>query len=130
MGSRVSKNAMEDEILRVLNEIDDPELGIGIVDVGLIYRAEWTKKGIEVHLTTTSPFCPFSEWLCQQTFAILHHRFGEVSSIHVRLVSDPPWRLDRLSQQARRALGWLDSSESSTGTFALRCSSRAVRWKH
>jgi metal-sulfur cluster biosynthetic enzyme len=129
MADRVSKNIMEDDILRVLNEIEDPELGIGIVDLGLIYRAEWTERGIEVDLTTTSPSCPFSEWLHEQTFAVLHQHFGEASAICVRLVSDPPWLLGRLSQQARRALGWVDSTETAMG-IPLHYSSDPGRWKH
>ena len=43
----------QEDLERALNEVNDPELGIGIVDLGLIYRAEWTRGGIEVDFTTT-----------------------------------------------------------------------------
>jgi metal-sulfur cluster biosynthetic enzyme len=102
---------MQEDLLRVLNEIEDPELGIGIVDVGLIYRADWTETGIEVDVTATTPACPFGTSLCEQIDKCLHRHFGEASSIRVRLVWDPPWSLDRLSENGRRALGWSSQSK-------------------
>jgi len=117
----MSHNAMHDDLLHVLNEVEDPELGIGIVDVGLIYRAEWTKTGIEVDVTTTMPSCPYAASLRKQIDIILRERFREASSILVQLVFDPPWSLDRLSENARQTLGWASPSKASGETFALRC---------
>jgi len=96
---------MQEDLTQVLNEIEDPELGIGIVDLGLVYGAEWNAKGIDVEFTTTSPTCPFREALLQQINDILRHRFREAASIRVRLVLDPPWTLERLSENARKRLG-------------------------
>lgn len=123
-------NPMDDDILRVLNEIEDPELGVGIVDVGLVYRAEWTEAGIEVDITTTVPSCPFATSLRRQAEHILRERFSETSSVQVQLVSDPPWVLGRLSPRARHALGWAESPEPSLETLALPCWNTASRWKH
>ena len=97
---------MQEDLINTLNEIDDPELGIGIVDLGLVYGAEWSAGGIEVEFTTTSPSCPFSEVLLAQIQDVLRHRFREAASIRVRLVLDPPWTMERLSENARRKLGW------------------------
>ena len=58
--------AGDDDLLRVLNAVEDPELGIGIVDVGLIYRATWTESGIEVEFATTIPSCPHAASLRDQ----------------------------------------------------------------
>lgn len=116
---------MDEGILRVLNEVEDPELGIGIVDIGLIYRAEWTETGIEVNVTTTVLSCPFAPSLREQIDKILRERFREASSILVQLVFDPPWALHRLSENAREALGWANHSKASPETFALRCWSTA-----
>ena len=126
----ISNNQMNDDILDVLNEIEDPELGIGIVDVGLVYRAEWTATGIEVEITTTVSSCPFATLICDQADRILRKRFSEATSVQVRLVSDPPWVLGRLSQRARDALGWAESSKSSGEVFTLRCWNAASRTKH
>ena len=96
---------MQDDLLYALNKIEDPELGIGIVDLGLIYRADWTETGIEVDVTMTAPSCPFGEALLDEVNEVLQHRFREASSIRVQVIWDPPWGLDRLSDNARQALG-------------------------
>ena len=97
---------MQQDLIRALNEIDDPELGIGIVDLGLIYRADWNARGIDVEFITTSPSCPFSEVLRQRIDDILRLRFGEAASISVRRVYNPPWTPERLSEEARARLNW------------------------
>jgi len=81
---------MQEDLKRALNEVNDPELGIGIVDLGLIYRAEWTKGGIEVDFTTTVPSCPHAQLLCEQIDGVLRKRFREASAVRVRFVPDPP----------------------------------------
>lgn len=80
---------MREDLERALNEVNDPELGIGIVDLGLIYRAEWTKAGIEVDFTTTMPSCPYAELLREQIDSTLHERFRKASTVIVRFVLDP-----------------------------------------
>jgi metal-sulfur cluster biosynthetic enzyme len=97
---------MQEDLLLALNEIEDPELGIGIVDLGLIYRADWNEKGIEVDFTVTSPSCPFGEILAEQVNDVLFQRFREAASIHVRQVLDPPWTPERISDVARQQIGW------------------------
>jgi len=120
MRQSISDQKIDQDILRVLNEVQDPELGIGIVDVGLIYRAEWTTAGIEVDVTTTVPSCPFADSLRQQVDTILRERFREASGINVQLVFEPPWMLARLSRSARETLGWADPANASE-PLALPC---------
>jgi metal-sulfur cluster biosynthetic enzyme len=99
------------DILAALQGVVDPELGINIVDIGLVYHAMWTGTGIEVAITLTTPSCPFGEMLVEEARKALRSNFPETSSIHVELVWDPPWSLDRLSEQARRQLGWSKSTD-------------------
>jgi metal-sulfur cluster biosynthetic enzyme len=103
---------MQDDLLLVLNEIEDPELGIGIVDLGLVYRADWTEKGIDVEFVITAPSCPFGELLHEQIEESIRRRFGEASSIRVRLIQDPPWTPDRMTENARQKLGWTRPSKA------------------
>ncbi len=77
---------MQSDLLAALNEIEDPELGIGLVDLGLVYRADWSETGIDVEFTLTSPSCPLAESLSEQVESTLRQRFGEATSIRVRLV--------------------------------------------
>ena len=121
---------MQEDLAAVLNEIECPDLGIGIVDMGLVYVAEWNAKGIEVAFTTTSPSCPFSESLLRQINDILRHRFREAASIHVQLVLDPPWTLERLTDSARNKLGWAGAG-TATAPLARFWSGFASRsWKN
>jgi len=119
---------MQEDLTHVLNEIEDPELGIGIVDLGLIYRADWSAKGIDVEFTTTSPSCPFSDVLLQRIDDILRRRFREAASIRVRLVLDPPWTLERLSDNARTKLDWGRAATASRA--ALWSDFARGRWKN
>lgn len=96
----------EADIVEPLKAVIDPELGINIVDLGLVYRAERTARGIEVALTMTSPACPVGEMLVEDAKAALQARFAEAPAIHVELVWEPPWSIDRMSEAAKLHLGW------------------------
>ncbi|EJW11787.1 probably aromatic ring hydroxylating protein [Rhodovulum sp. PH10] len=95
------------DILRALEEVMDPELGISIVDLGLIYRADWTKEGIVVDMTTTAPTCPFGETMASEAKDVLRRRFRETPSVRVRLMWDPPWSPELMTEEGRSALGWV-----------------------
>src|SRR5262245_4243794 len=105
---------MQSDLLTALNEVEDPELGIGLVDLGLVYRADWSEAGIDVEFTMTSPSCPFAESLVEQVEAILQQRFGEATSIRVKKVSSPPWTVDRMTERAREKLGWSRPPQESS----------------
>jgi metal-sulfur cluster biosynthetic enzyme len=92
------------DILRALKEVHDPELGINIVDLGLVYRAERTREGIVVEMTMTTPTCPIGEMLVMQAEAALRRRFVDVERIRVHLIWDPPWSPDLMTDEGRRAL--------------------------
>ena len=92
------------DILRALKEVHDPELGINIVDLGLVYRAERTREGIVVEMTMTTPTCPIGEMMVMQAEAALRRHFGDVEEIRVHLIWDPPWSPDLMTDEGRRAL--------------------------
>ncbi len=95
----------EQDLLRVLQRINDPELGINIVDLGLVYRAASAPEGVDVALTLTTPSCPLGEMLVEQIKQELHRQFPNAPPINVELVWDPPWTPDRMSEVARRRFG-------------------------
>jgi len=72
----------------------------------LVYLADWTAKGIEVEFTTTTPSCPFRQQIFDEIAEVLHRCFGEAASIRLRLVRDPPWSVERMTDNARRRMGW------------------------
>jgi metal-sulfur cluster biosynthetic enzyme len=93
------------DVMQALKGVNDPEIGINIVDLGLVYRAERKPEGIEVALTVTTPSCPLGDMLVEEAREVLHSRFPDVPSVHVELVRSPPWSPDRMSEAARRQLG-------------------------
>jgi len=97
---------IDHDILDALRDVRDPELGVSIVDLGLIYRAERTRSGIHVAMTMTAPSCPVSEMLVEDVRRALRGRFRETPAIDVALVWDPPWSPARMTDAARRQLGW------------------------
>ncbi len=88
----------------VLREVVDPELGINIVDLGLIYAVEANDRSIDVRMTMTTPSCPMSNMLVEEIHAIIGHHFPG-HQVHVDLVWQPPWRPDLMSPIARLAFG-------------------------
>lgn len=93
------------EVLDALRKVDDPELGINVVDLGLIYSVEIEKGDVQVDMTLTTPGCPMHSFIARQVWQAVND-LPEVSDTKVRVVWEPRWTPDRLSQAARAQLGW------------------------
>ena len=102
---------MNDDIVAALAAIMDPELDISIVDLGLVYQAEFSPQGIVVRFITTSPTCPVSASIAAAIATTLRRQFPDTAQIDVALTSDPPWSPERLSAAARQRLGWDDAAK-------------------
>jgi len=106
VGRVIKMDADDPAILLALTAVVDPELGINVVDLGLVYRATSRPRGIDVKMTMTSAACPVAGLLIEKVREVLRARFPDVSSIDIELVWDPPWSPDRMSPDGRRQLGW------------------------
>ena len=95
----------EEEIMEALREVIDPEIGIGIVDLGLVYDVSIDDVAVVVTMTMTTPACPLGAYLqgaVEQSLAdVVGHRL-----IDVQLVFDPPWTTDMITPPGRAQLGW------------------------
>jgi len=96
-------------VWEALASIPDPEFGVNIVDLGLIYYVGCVDGKVSVVMTLTTPTCPSGSWIHGGAEAVLQ-RLPDVVSVKVDLVFDPPWNTEMLSKKARRDLGW-DSEE-------------------
>lgn len=96
---------MNDDILAALKAVIDPELGINIVDLGLVYHAARNAAGIDIALTMTTPACPLGEMMTEEIKLVLRDRFPTLPDVRVELVWDPPWSPELMSEDARRQLG-------------------------
>ena len=101
----------EDSVREMLKDVKDPELFVNVVDLGLIYGVTLSaaadapgKQHVAIDMTMTSPACPAGPQLIGDTKRVVgSHR--DVSAVEVRIVMDPPWTPDRMTDAARDQLG-------------------------
>lgn len=74
-----------------LNQVIDPDLGIGIVDLGLIYDVKIKNKIATVYMTLTSPICPYGPMLISQVEETMEE-LKEIKKAKVKMIWDPPWQ--------------------------------------
>jgi metal-sulfur cluster biosynthetic enzyme len=98
--------ATEAQIRAALKEVDDPEIGINIVDLGLIYGIEVINDRVFVKMTMTTRACPLHAYLSKAAEDAIRGHFPNVSAVHIELVWEPPWDPDRMSGPARKQMGW------------------------
>jgi metal-sulfur cluster biosynthetic enzyme len=97
--------SLDPDILDCLQEVMDPEVGLSVVDLGLVYRAERGDDGIDVALTLTTRACPLGEMILEDARERLARRFQGVTRIAVELVWSPLWTPDRITPQGQELLG-------------------------
>ena len=95
----------ERDVLERLRTVIDPELGVGIVDLGLVYGVRIEEGLARVRLTTTTVACPIGDYLVDAVRAALQDCPG-IRGTEVELTHEPPWSPERMSLQARLMLGW------------------------
>ena len=96
----------EQGILRILRGINDPEVGVNIVDLGLIYSTEVEGDKVRIVMTMTTPACPMHSYLTEAVRDVILNQYDEIENVDVALVWDPPWSPRMISEQGRRQLGW------------------------
>lgn len=91
----------------VLRQVYDPELGIDVVALGLVYGIRVEGKKVVVEMTLTTPGCPVAESLPEEATQVLESVLGpEGYETDLQIVWDPPWTPDRLEDEAAAALGF------------------------
>jgi len=96
---------MKDSMFGALENVIDPELGIDIVNLGLVYDVDLDDEGLAtVTMTLTSMGCPLGPVIVDQVNTALSE-LPEVKSTNVNIVWNPPWSKDRMSRYAKMALG-------------------------
>ncbi len=97
--------ALENACLEALGKVVDPELGLDIVSLGLVYKVKSKEGVVEVDLTMTSPGCPLAdEMVLEANNELL--RVPGVNRADVNLVWSPPWGPEKMSDEAKMILGF------------------------
>lgn len=103
----MSTPALDDETVRdALRSVDDPEAGMNIVDLGLIYEVDVAPAKVSVAMTMTTQACPMTEMIMEQARAAIATVVPPGTEIDLELVWDPPWTPDKMSGMAREFFGW------------------------
>lgn len=98
--------AAKREVLESLRKVIDPEIGLNIVDLGLIYRVEVLEDdSVQIEFTLTSPGCPLADVIEADIRRVLKEDH-DLDQIEMQLVWSPPWNLDFMSEEARLELGY------------------------
>jgi metal-sulfur cluster biosynthetic enzyme len=96
----------EDNIRETLKQVDDPELGINIIDLGLVYEIHvQDEKDVQIVMTLTTPFCPIGPSVKQQINNVLKQDVEGVGKVDVQFTFNPPWDKDMMSDDAKVELG-------------------------
>lgn len=89
-----------------LRTVMDPELGVNIVDLGLVYEVVNQDGFLTVTMTTTTPACPIGNFLEDQVrWALL--RLPDALDVEVWVTHEPPWSTSMMSEAAKERLGWM-----------------------
>lgn len=95
----------EADVREALREVIDPELGVNIVDLGLVYRVDVDDDVARITMTMTSPACPLRDYLQDLVESAVTARVADAQRVIVEIVTEPPWTADLMSEAARRQLG-------------------------
>lgn len=93
-----------DAVMDALRTVKDPELGVNLLDLGLIYTMQTRRSEVDVEMTLTSPACPAGPEMLRNAVAAIEKVPG-VSKANVKLVLSPPWSPERMTDEARDELG-------------------------
>jgi metal-sulfur cluster biosynthetic enzyme len=96
----------ETEVMQALSGVEDPEAGMSIVDLGLVYGVQAAPGSVRVQMTMTSPACPAAPYLVDEATAAVRALAPDGTDVQVDLVWDPPWTPERMSAEAQQKFGW------------------------
>ncbi|MEK6982358.1 MAG: metal-sulfur cluster assembly factor [Candidatus Micrarchaeota archaeon] len=92
-----------ESVMSALLTVEDPEIAMNIVDLGLVYEVKLNKDDVDIKMTLTTPMCP----LLGQLLADIQTKVKEAGAkeVNVELVWDPPWTPEKMSEKAKAMLG-------------------------
>lgn len=97
----------EEEIVRMLKTVYDPEIPINIYDLGMIYKIDVSNEGeVVIDMTFTAPNCPAADFILEDVRMKVESVEG-VKNVIVNLVFDPAWDKDMMTEEAKLELGFL-----------------------
>lgn len=101
----MAKKTAKDKVMDALSKVLDPELGLPVTDLGLIYNVEVKEKKATITMTLTTIGCPLFDIL-EEDIRKYMKDVKEVEKVRLELVFDPPWSPEMMSEEAKAELGF------------------------
>jgi metal-sulfur cluster biosynthetic enzyme len=105
MATEDTATVTQDDVYEALEEVIDPELGLDFVSLGLVYEVEIEDSDVYVTYTLTTPACPIAPQVTEQMREVVGELEG-VDGVHPKMIFDPPWTPDMMTEDAKFALGF------------------------
>jgi len=96
----------DDAVREALRQVDDPEAGMDIVELGLVYAIDVSADAVLIDITMTTAACPMADMIMNQARNAVAAIVPLGMRVDVRLVWDPPWTPDKMTGIAREHFGW------------------------
>jgi metal-sulfur cluster biosynthetic enzyme len=96
--------ATDEDIREALRHVLDPEIGVNIVDLGLVYRIEINETRARIVMTMTSPACPLVDYIKDLVASAVQEHVPSVTDVEIDIEWEPPWDPTMMSDEARRQL--------------------------
>lgn len=106
MNTTISNPQEQEQVREILRQVIDPEVGINIVEMGLVYRIESLPEHVLIEMTMTSPACPMGDLIEDDARAVLADGLPQDRKVELRLVWEPPWDPSMMTESAREHFGW------------------------
>ena len=98
---------LEEKVVKMLRTVYDPEIPVNIYDLGLVYLIDFDEENnLKVEMTFTAPNCPAAEFILEDVRMKLEGIAG-VKSLDLKVVFEPEWNKDMMSEEAKLDLGFL-----------------------
>jgi metal-sulfur cluster biosynthetic enzyme len=105
-GDGAGNTALIERLREALRKVIDPEVGLNIVDLGLVYALKEEGGTVRADITMTSPACPMGESILAEAEEALQANVPTGVGVEVNLVWSPPWSPELMSEAAREHFGW------------------------
>ena len=96
----------EETVMAALQTVNDPELMLPLVDLGLIYGVDIQDQDVVVTMTLTTPACPMNQYIGAQVEEALREQVPDVRNVGINIVWSPPWNPNMMSEDAKMELGF------------------------
>ncbi len=103
---QATKQHIQDAVFQALQRVIDPEVGVNVVDLGLIYEVTVQDQRVDIAMTMTTPACPMSNHLVNEAYETVGAILDAAFALDIKLVWEPHWNPDMMSDKAKEILGW------------------------